>query len=42
MEQLSCFDALVISQKKEWGEILSGFEQKNKYIVRIASYTTRA
>lgn len=33
MERLSSFDALVISQKKEWGEILSGFETKNKYIV---------
>ena len=33
MESLSSLDALVVSQKKEWGEIMTGFEQKNKYVV---------
>jgi len=33
MEALSRLDGLVISQRKEWGEILSGFETKNKYAV---------
>ena len=37
MERLSSFDSLVISQKKEWGEILSGFETKNKYLVLDSS-----
>jgi uncharacterized protein YxjI len=33
MEDLAQFNALAISQKKEWGEILTGFETKNKYVV---------
>lgn len=33
MEKLKSLDSLIISQKKEWGEILSGFETKNKYVV---------
>ena len=33
MEKLSSVDGLVVSQRKEWGEILSGFETKNKYAV---------
>ncbi len=33
MEKLSTTDGLVISQKKEWGEIFTGFETKNKYAV---------
>ncbi len=33
MEALSSANALVVSQKKEWGEILSGFETKNRYVV---------
>lgn len=33
MERLSSVNGLVISQKKEWGEIFSGFETKNKYAV---------
>jgi len=33
MKLLDAVDALVISQKKEWGEILTGFETKNKYLV---------
>jgi uncharacterized protein YxjI len=33
MRLLEAVDGLVISQKKEWGEILTGFETKNKYIV---------
>ena len=37
MEKLSSIDGLVVSQKKEWGEILTGFETKNKYAVLDAS-----
>jgi uncharacterized protein YxjI len=33
MEKLAGLDALVIRQKKEWGEILSGFETRNSYAV---------
>jgi hypothetical protein len=33
MELLDVVDGLVISQKKEWGEIFTGFETKNKYMV---------
>ena len=33
MEQLSSVNKLTIGQKKEWGEILSGFETKNRYMV---------
>ena len=33
MERLSSTSGLVVVQKKEWGEILSGFETKNKYEV---------
>ena len=33
MELLDAASGLVISQKKEWGEILTGFETKNKYMV---------
>ncbi|MBU0469078.1 MAG: scramblase [Candidatus Omnitrophica bacterium] len=31
MDRLSSISGLVVQQKKEWGEILSGFETKNKY-----------
>lgn len=37
MEALSQTDGLVIQQQKEWGEILTGFETKNKYAVTSAS-----
>ena len=37
MEKLSSFDTLIVSQKKEWGEIVTGFETKNKYVVTDAS-----
>ena len=37
MEKLSSVDGLVVSQRKEWGEILTGFETKNKYAVLDAS-----
>jgi uncharacterized protein YxjI len=37
MEHLALLNALIISQRKEWGEILTGFEQKNKYVVMDAS-----
>jgi uncharacterized protein YxjI len=37
MDRLSSVNALVVSQRKEWGEILSGFETKNKYVVMDAS-----
>ena len=33
MDRLSSVEGLVVSQKKEWGEILSGFETKNKYVI---------
>ena len=33
MEKLKSLNRLIVSQKKEWGEILSGFETKNKYVV---------
>lgn len=31
MEQLAELQGLVVRQRKEWGEILSGFETQNKY-----------
>ena len=33
MEMLSSVDGFVVSQRKEWGEIITGFETKNKYAV---------
>ena len=33
MEQLQSTDALVVRQQKEMGEILTGFETKNRYVV---------
>lgn len=33
MEALSNLNTLVVSQRKEWGEILTGFETRNKYVV---------
>lgn len=33
MDQLAQTHRLVVSQKKEWGEILSGFETSNKYVI---------
>lgn len=33
MEKLSTVNGLVINQRKEWGEILTGFETKNRYII---------
>ena len=33
MDRLSAASQLVIGQKKEWGEILAGFEGKNRYAV---------
>ena len=33
MNALDSANTLVVSQKKEWGEILSGFETKNRYVV---------
>ena len=37
MQSLENVNGLVISQKKEWGEILTGFETKNKYVVLDSS-----
>ncbi|MCP4649920.1 MAG: scramblase [PVC group bacterium] len=34
MERLENRNKILVTQKKEWGEILSGFETKNKYIVK--------
>lgn len=33
MEKLSPIGGLVVSQHKEWGEILTGFETKNRYVI---------
>ncbi len=33
MEKLAATNTLIVRQKKEWGEILTGFETKNKYVV---------
>lgn len=33
MEQLSSIDTLVVSQQKEWVEIVTGFETENKYAI---------
>ena len=33
MDKLAALDTLVIQQRKEWGEILTGWETKNKYAV---------
>jgi len=33
MEKLKAVDAVIVQQKKEWGEILTGFEAKNRYAV---------
>lgn len=33
MDELSVANTLVVSQKKEWGEILTGLETKNRYVV---------
>ena len=37
MQSLAPTDALVVTQKKEWGEILTGFETKNAYTVSDSS-----
>lgn len=37
MEKLSNQNSLVVQQKIDWGEILVGFEQKNKYVVMSES-----
>lgn len=31
MQELSSVSGIMVQQKKEWGEILTGFESKNKY-----------
>ena len=37
MGRLSSITGLVVSQQKEWGEILTGFETKNKYAISDTS-----
>lgn len=37
MERLSSVRGLFVSQKKEWGEVLTGFETKNRYAVLDAN-----
>lgn len=37
MDALTGIDSLVVQQRKEWGEILSGFETRNKYAVMDAT-----
>ena len=39
MERLSSISSLVVSQQKEWGEILTAFETKNRYTVSDVSDT---
>ena len=36
---LASSSGLVVSQQKEWGEILTGFETKNKYAIADTSGT---
>ena len=33
MERLSSISSLVVTQQKEWGEIFTGFETKNRYTI---------
>ena len=33
MEKLLPVNGIVVSQHKEWGEILTGFETKNRYVI---------
>jgi hypothetical protein len=33
VEKLSSISSLVVNQQKEWGEILTGFETKNRYAI---------
>ena len=40
MQSLSSVHGLVVSQQKEWGEILTGFETRNRYLVRDTSGNT--
>ena len=37
MERLQNQNTLLVQQKKEWGEILTGFETKNKYAITDTS-----
>jgi hypothetical protein len=37
LERLSSTSGLVVRQSKEWGEILTGFETKNKYVISDVS-----
>lgn len=37
MEKLKAAESVVVQQKKEWGEILTGFETKNRYAVSDSS-----
>ena len=37
MEKLKAAEGLGVQQKKEWGEILTGFETKNRYAVQDTS-----
>ncbi|MGD2186301.1 MAG: phospholipid scramblase-related protein [Desulfobacterales bacterium] len=37
MERLSSISGLVVSQQKEWGEIVTGFETKNRYAISDVS-----
>ncbi len=33
MKELSSTTGLIVSQQKEWGEILTGFETRNRYVI---------
>ena len=39
MERLGSIDGVVVTQQKEWGEIFTGFETKNRYIISDAAGT---
>ena len=41
MQELASTSGLVVSQRKEWGEILSGFETKNSHEAGIETATNR-
>lgn len=41
MEQLSDITVLAVQQQKEWGEILTGFECRNRYTILDAGGTER-
>ena len=39
MDKLGPVDTLLVTQKKELGEVLTGFETRNRYVVRNSTGT---